>query len=53
MRKSGVAEKYFRALQGMYVSSKTVVMCAVGVVTSSRIGSEPLLVCYGDGQTDR
>ncbi|MCJ8743426.1 hypothetical protein PDJAM_G00093880 [Pangasius djambal] len=30
MRKSGVAEKYVRVMQGMYERSRTVVRCAVG-----------------------
>ena len=62
MRKPGVAEKYVRVVQDMYESCKTVVKSVVGVEgvevkgggeTASRISSEPLLVSYVDGQTDR
>ena len=44
----------------MYKSCKTMVRCGVGVTeiqgggeTASSIGSESLLVRYGDGQADR
>lgn len=43
----------------MFESCKRVVRCAVGVTkdlrgrTAPRIGSEPLLVHYVDGQADR
>ncbi|KAK2889870.1 hypothetical protein Q8A73_018170 [Channa argus] len=60
MRTSGVAEKYVRVVQDMYESCKTVVRCCRcdrgvqgGGGSASRIGFEPLLVCSGDGQTDR
>ena len=62
MRKSGVTEKYVGAVQDMYEGWKTVVRCVVGVTeefkvvgggTASGISSEPLLVCYRDGQADR
>ncbi|KAK3526616.1 hypothetical protein QTP70_030755 [Hemibagrus guttatus] len=60
MRKSGVAEKYVRVVQGMYERSRTVVRSAVvqtgvqsGGGTASGIGSEPLPLCYGDGPVVR
>ena len=59
MRKSGGAEKYVRIVQYMYESCKTMVRCAVVVTEEFKVevglyqGSETLLVCYGDGQTDR
>ncbi|KAF3698257.1 hypothetical protein EXN66_Car013938 [Channa argus] len=60
MRTSGVAEKYVRVVQDMYESCKTVVRCCRcdrgvqgGGGSASRISSEPLLVCSGDGQADR
>ena len=59
MRTSGVAEKYVRVGLDIYESCKTMVRCAIGVTvqggggTASRISSELLLVCCGDGQIDR
>ena len=60
MRKSGVAEKYVRVVQDMYEdcnSGEVCCRCDRGVEggggTASGISSEPLLICYGDGQTDR
>ncbi|KAK2910488.1 hypothetical protein Q8A73_008203 [Channa argus] len=37
MRTSGVAEKYFRVVQDMYESCKTVVRCAVGVTEEFKV----------------
>ena len=50
MRKSGVAEKYVGVVQDMHESWKTMNRCdrGVGGGAPPRIGSEPLLVCYGD-----
>lgn len=37
MRKSGVAEKYVRFLQGMYKGCKTAVRCAVDVTDEIKV----------------
>ena len=37
MRKSGMAEKYVRLVQDMYVGSETVVRCAVGTTESFKV----------------
>ena len=56
MKKSAVAEKCVRVMQDLYESRKTVVRCAVGVTEEFMVEvglHQRLLVCNGDGQTDR
>ena len=59
MRNSRVAEKYIGLERDMSERCMTAVRCAAGVTdgfgggTALRISSEPIVVCYGDGQTDR
>lgn len=58
MRKSGVADKYVRVVQSMYEDRVTAVCCwsdrwvQGGGGITSRIDSEPFLICSGDGQLD-
>ena len=55
MRKSGLAEKYVRIVQDIFIYTSGEVCCrSDGGVrgeggTAPRIGFEPLFVCNGDG----